>query len=446
MKIILSNALDADKFTGFQVIETLSGLASYEDQIECLIIHKYADNSENKENKEGVERLAPVLSAIRDRNEGCKFFYICSEPKAAVRMLIGGVDGIVLTDEFYFDSEDELSTLIDSYCGPTQTPAMLPAAIDRIAMVKEFMDGLTKDDERCRLPFYITQVEESLMTIERDYNNLQTLFKEMGNSAVEVLQANHTNMTRMEKMLEGFQGQLSQLKAQAEHDRRMAAQSNNGRRAASSLTIFPPVSYMVPPSKKMVLIKEFSPCRYLTSFVLAYQNYLKVLGNRRVKVIFVIPASSPMLMTKYTEAKFCVITNASKERSDLYEQDLIATNIPQKDIMLRILETGRFDTIIVVDRLFNNTIVQGDGVKELAAFSGLSDVEKYPKVKRGAVISSGAIIPGSLLTIPNIAKYPPPNKVDSRIHTYMQLGTTAIDGKAALFDIMDKFLGITVTR
>ncbi|MBQ3930460.1 MAG: hypothetical protein II708_05875, partial [Paludibacteraceae bacterium] len=101
----------------------------------------------------------------------------------------------------------------------------------------------------------------------------------------------------------------------------------------------------------------------------------------------------------------------------LYDNEILVTNNPVKEVMKNILEKP-CDVFVIVDRLYGTQdIVSGRPIR-LNAVSGFGDVARF-KIKANETIFPVTTVPDGFVTIPTMKGFP--LEQDSRYATYMQV-------------------------
>ena len=178
----------------------------------------------------------------------------------------------------------------------------------------------------------------------------------------------------------------------------------------------------------MLLLREYSPCRYLTTFCLGYAHHLHYQLNKRVKLVFV-HGKGAGISAKYSE--FTSITQESMNISTLYDSEIIATNNPKKEVMKELL-TKPNDIVIVVDRLYGSQDIVSGRVTRVNVASSRSDVKKFNLVPDDTIFTVTAQ-PKQLFCISHIKSFPV--EPDARYALYANL-------MRGNYEILDKKLGL----
>lgn len=419
MRIIVSKDI-IKEYKKYTVVDSVEKVLEF-DNVECLVLHSFTDDE---------VKFASSIAEIR-KKFNCTFFYITNDPKAIVTLILNGMQGTVIEDDFYYNNEEDLDDLLESY-GVENTALAVSNTKENLAIVRDFITSFSRGEERCSLPFFIQQTNSALSELESAIGKQELQIQEMGSSAITVFQRASQYINALDEKNKVFAQQLSTLTQQASTPR--------SRFGGTGVSLFPSVKYNPSPTKGVVVIREFSPCRYLTSFILAYQNYLKIMKNKRVKVVITIQKGK-LLYDKYSSSMFTRVSQESAQRTELYSHELIVTNTPQKETLTGIMNAGTYDVIIIIDRLFGaDVILNGTNVKQIAAVSGSTDLAKF-KLNPKNCIFPFVQFPNAFLTLPTIKKFPNASQPDMRLAAYSTLGTTT-----GMFERMDKYIEVDVRR
>ena len=180
----------------------------------------------------------------------------------------------------------------------------------------------------------------------------------------------------------------------------------------NNIVFFAPYKYLG--NARVLLVREYSPCRYLTSFMLGYLHHVHYELNRRPKLIFVHQKGQGV-SAKYDD--FTAITQDSMGMQSLYDNEIIATNNPKKEVMQELLNKHN-DVVIVVDRLYSTQDIVSGRLRRVNAVGSRSDIARY-KVKPEDTIFSITSQPKQLFHLPTIKNFP--IESDARYATYSQV-------------------------
>lgn len=406
MRVIVSTTLE-DIFSNFVVVDSLKKVESL-NGVNLVIIHDF---------KETNFDVGVFISRLYNKGIN-KFIYINPNPDITVKMAIVGVSGHIYEDDFYLEDEEELLALLEELdAGEGESTDL---ALTSAHIVRDFIEGFARGEERVKAPLYLEQVNSALAELQEITQVQSTQLVNMGVSALEVFGKANTIITGIAAQKQLLEKQLKELEDKS------PMQSTTRTSFGGNILFFP--SYKYTGTGKVLLIRELSPCRYLTSLILAYENYLHYELNKRVKLIFVHQKGAGV-GSKYSE--YTSITQESMSLDSLYSAEIIATNNPKNDVMKKIF-SAQADIYIVVDRLYGSQDIVVGRVNKLNAVGGRSDLDRF-KVQAKNCIFTTVKQSDAFLTIPTINNYP--EGVDIRQAAYMQ-----ISKEVGLFSKFDEFL------
>lgn len=393
MKVIVSTELE-DKYNGYVVVRDFKAVKDLKG-VTVLILHK-CDNISDFD--AGVFISNFYSSGIKS------FVYINSNPSKVIKTVINGVGGITYEDEFYFDDEDELNSLLDDLGVDVGTNSLV---LSSTQVVKDFIGAFSRGEERIQAPVYLEQVSQAVNELSELVHKQELQINEMGVSAIEVFEKASEIIHSMNDQKKILEEQLERL--EDSQDSRQAYRQNSS--LSSAILFYPTYKYVG--TSKVLNVRELSPCRYLTSFLLAYTHYVHYELNKRVKFI-IAHQKGKGVADKY--ADFTSITQESMNIAVLYENEIIATNNPKKEVMRKLTQQND-DVIIVLDRLYSSTDIISGKIKKVNALSGFSDIDRF-KVKPDTCIFPITSQHNELFNIPLIKNYP--KEVDMQYAVYAQ--------------------------
>lgn len=408
MKVIVSTELD-DNFTKFVVVDSFKKVKELQG-VTTLIIHKYKESDFD----------AGVFVSQFHNNGIDQFIYISSSPSSTLQMVLKGVNGYYYEDEFYFEDEEELSTLLEDL-GMEDEDENTSLATSALNVVNDFVSSFAKGDERIKAPLYLENVTSAVNELSLLTHQQELQLNTMGASALEVFEKASAIIRNMDAQNKNIEKKLEELENQQNNSFSSKPAFGN------SIMFFSPYKYIG--NSKILLIREYAPCRYLTSFVMGYLHHLHYVLNRRPKLIFVHQKGAGV-SAKYVD--FTSITQESMNMSSLYDNEIIATNNPKKEVMKDLL-TKQNDVIIVVDRLYGNQDIVSGRVTKINAVGSRSDIARY-KVRPEDTIFSITRQPKELFTLPTIKNFP--TEIDARYAAYTQV-------LGSKYEILDNKLGLT---
>lgn len=400
MKVIVSDKYGKN-FSNFVVVDTVEKVQHLKG-VTTLIINS---------TKESDFNIGVYISELH-KNGINQFVYINSDPSMTVRMIIKGVNGFFFEDEFYLEDEEELLSLLEEIGmqekseEPDEETALSTTSLQ---VVNDFIESFARGEERIKAPLYLEQVNQAVNQLSNLTHQQQLQINQMGMSAMGIFQKASTlvrNINDMNKKLE------EQMKALQESENRGNG-ANNRPMLSSSISYFPTVRYTG--GKKILVIKEYSPCRYLVSFLLAYKHHLHYVLNKRVKFV-IVTGKITGFSTKYSDFTTS-ISDSSLSMQSLFDSEDLLFQSPKKEVFKELF-SRECDIIIVLDKMYSNLCILDGRVTRLNAISGESDIARF-KLNPSETIFSTVKYEKGLFTIPTIKGYP--KEKDGRLSAYNQI-------------------------
>lgn len=408
MKVIVSNRL-RDSYKGYKVVAKLSDVVKISD-VTCLILNTF----EEEDFEVGIALSELTKKGVK------RFAYISENISLVVKMLISGLDGLIEDADFYFECEDDLDALLDDFFSQRESESDLSANTE---IITEFLKGFANNDEKIKTPVFLEQVNSAVNALMVTNTENEVAIRDMSRATVDTFRHVSSALNAMEEQRCQLEEKLASFEASLQSQTRSRVPVDSG-----AAWVFPTYNYMG--KSKILYIREYAPCRYLTSFVLAYAHYVNYNLAKKCKVVF-IHGRGQGILKKYSSGFTC-ITQESEGNKSLYTNSVIATNNPRKSVMDDLTHTGE-PLIIIVDRLYgSDSIISGQRITKLNAVSGLSDLKRFNLAIEDTIFPIVSIA-DSFGKISHLMKYPQDER--TRLSKYFE---TMKD----LFKKIDNKLGI----
>lgn len=392
MNIVVSkNKIDYSG--GFLKVATLKEACQIRGTVDVLIYH---NSNEDKEDK------ISSLGQLKDRVK--KLIYICNEKNTdiAIKMMIIGSDGKYFDDEFFLESANELSNLIDSLDEVTAL-----ANLGGVNVLSDFFNRYLNNGSSDFNTNYLLVVKKAVNELMVEYNQKNLEVIQMSETATGIFSNTSVLLANMKKEKESMQDILKKMTENAKESVGVTK-----RPTGSSVLFYPRINYIK--DKQIVRIKEIGNFRYLVSFMLGFRLYLENVKNLRPKLIVIEPVGDIYEDMYYD---FPWVKMSSVKSSSNYYNDVVFTNCPNRDVLNKLLDDNNYDIFIVVDRTVTDKehILNSRGVDVKYAISGLSVINKF-KLPKKDCMSCLLDIRGTLLTVPMFPEYPLDKVVRERFY------------------------------
>lgn len=393
MKIVVTNNSELS-FVGYEVVKSLHDLQIMTKditEIDALILNRFDDTDFNA----GI-----YLTQLWRKTKIKVILYINENPSDTIRLLLKGVNGFYYEDSFYLEDEDELNVLVEE-CTELEEDTGLAVVNSAIEVVETFIEDFAAGDTKVNTPIYldnvrsaITQLAEISHQDKQDLANMSISLEQTFASAIDTLEKMKLNRKQLQDQLKTLEN--SQM-------------TGGGKGLSNSMTFFPQYKYIG--VTKVVFIKEYIPCLYLTSFMLGFADFLHANFNKRVKTI-IITQKGADIQKRYNRYTF--ISQESMGVSSLYDKDILIVNEPKKEVLKEIF-SKQVDVFLVIDRTYNQDDIVCGQVSRLCAAVGKRAQETFNFQNNTCIYPIDAY-ENELLHIPKFKQYPA--ELDARKAAY----------------------------
>ena len=411
MKVIISKENKGHDFSKFVVFTKFSDVKD-KIGIDTIVFHS---------SEEGDFNVGVILAELSKKGK-FKFIYINENPSQMIKMCLSGIDGYFYPDEFYLDDEDELLYLLDTINNPGALTETALVSSNNIKLVEEFIQAYIRGETCVETKAFQNQVLEAINHLSLTITQQDTQLAEVSTSALQVFEKASnviTALTEKQKELTLLTEQLDELSARA----------STPVSFANNISYFPPQKYGG--NCKILLVKQYTPCKYLVSFLFGFKTWLHTLYGKKVRLLFILGNNNNQLSQKYSNIKnSTIISSKSISMNSMYDSDVVILEHPQKEAFTRLWGIP-YDLTIAIDMMpYDQDMITGPQVSRLNAVTGMSDITRL-RLDAGKTIISQTADPGNLFyTIRTIGNYP--KEEGGRKAAYQQL--CANDGFKKLKD------------
>lgn len=420
MKLVVTT--EKHYYNEFQVIQSLQNIDW--TAVEVLVYHSSQDND-----------VDTILEISRAGETVEKIIYINQEINSLYYGLFAGLKADIYNDESFLQDDETLGFLVEEY-GETgltmKSPNMDVETITKLldTIATETPESLAK---KISNPMWMKSLESSIKNVETalvrtDDANVNMV--EIFNKTSEIIETLQQGQTRTTEEINKLSSYLKDIEEKAMN------RNNN----SAGVSIYPP--FTVPNSAPRVLhIRVCSPCKFLFSFLNAYQDYLKMNKQINTKMIIAAP-KLPQFIKKYESADFCRLAPDTINIRGIEQNNLFVTFEPKSMVWSKFFSM-RTDIFIVIDMMMAEGIVKGSKVITLNAVSGISDIKRYQLDPKKTIISVMGL--NTNIVIPSLQGYsftqvPGKGTVPTNIQT--KRGKYYERCKDGAYAKLDAFLGV----
>ena len=243
---------------------------------------------------------------------------------------------------------------------------------------------INNDMWRRSLESSINAVENALVRTDEANVNMVEMF----NKTSEIIDTLQQGQTRTTEEIEKLSKYLKEIEERATTSK-------------GSGTIFFPTYNVTNATPKVLHVRVCSPCRFLFSFLSAYQDYLKMNKQINTKMLIAAP-KLPQFIKKYEGPEFCRLAPDTLNIRGIENNTLYVTFEPKQPVLSKFFSM-RADMFIVIDMMFGETLLKGAKVVTLNAVSGISDIARYGLDAKRCILSNGGM--SSNIIIPTLQGY-----------------------------------------
>jgi hypothetical protein len=347
--------------------------------VDCLIYHSSIDSE-----------LDMGLEINKMRGEVQKVIYINQTISPLTYCLFTGLDADIYDNEDYLSDSSVLDFLKSSY--KTTGMTIKPPSADFEILARGIATISSSNYETIQKfvsnPFWVKSLSTAVINVEGALDRTSKLsvdIEEMFSEVAKLIGGQKENQENTGRELESAMKLITEMEKKPR---------------PNAPFIFS--TYSVPVNvSKVLYIKAYGNCKYLNSFVLAYQHYLRNSKQYSSKLLVALPKLK-INMQRYNNV--ARLAPDSIDMVDMNVSDVYITYEPKKIIMDAFFGQQNVQIFIVLDLMLDTEkLVQGHMVENFYALSSLSDVGKFklkPERCLNAISTNGVT-----LQIPHITKY-----------------------------------------
>lgn len=334
-----------------------------------------------------------ILELSRAGESVEKIIYINQNINSLYYGLFTGLDADIYDEESYLEDDETLGFLVSEYKETGMTVKSANTDVETIAKLLETISTETPESlaKKINNPMWMKSLESSIKNVETalvrtDDANVNMV--EMFNKTSEIIDTLQQGQTRTTEEIEKLSRYLKEIEERATN------------RGGGTLFVYP--TFTVSNTVSRVLhVRVFSPCKFLFSFLSAYQDYLKMNKQINTKMLVAAPKLQQFIK-KYEGPEFCRLAPDTINIRGIEQNNLFVTFEPKNQILSKFFDM-RADLYIVLDLMYGEPLVKGAKVVTLNAISGLSDMKRWNLKGPDCIISNGGL--SSNIVIPTLSGY-----------------------------------------
>ena len=364
-----------------------------------------------------LEDAVSFLVGVVKRVLTTPLVYIASNPVPLIEEVIKGLGSQSLRDDSYLDDLNSYSELID-YLEKGDTSLDEDEDISSEISV---LDSFVSEQVENLSPIQRSMVQDS-------YDKVVGTLDEM--TSKDVLREQLVNFAHVSRERVVSLEQDLKLK-----EKEVANLAPRGGGFLAGTNNYPVYNYSG--SAKVLVVKEHSPCRYLTSFLYAFAERQEKVNNIKTKLI-VVSSKNYMTELRYKGAfDEANPTTIVQSRGRLMTSTKVYTTTPTAAVMDFLMQSLGYDLYVILDRTDKKEeCVAGRGIKTVHAVSNLNHMRALKLEVKNTIVNDLGVQGqlGVLAMINNIG-----TKNDERIAKIQQ-------GMDITITLLENILGLQARR
>ena len=420
MKLVVTT--EKHYYNEFTIIQSLQNIDW--STVDVLIYHSSQDNS-----------VDTILEISRAGENVEKIIYINKELNSLFYGLFAGLKADIYDDESFLQDDETLGFLVEEY---GQTGLTVKSANVDVETITKLLDTISNEtpeslSKKINNAIWMKSLESSIKNVETalvrtDEANINMV--EMFNKTSEIIETLQQGQTRTTEEINKLSAYLKDIEEKA-----------TNRNSGGTLFVYPPFS-VSNTTPKVLHVRVYSHCRYLFSFLSAYQDYLKMNKQINTKMLIAVPKLSQNVK-KYNGVEFCRLAPDTINIRGIEQNNLFVTFEPKSMVMSKFFSM-RADMFIVIDMMMGDEgLVKGAKVITLNAISGISDIKRFGLDQKRCIISplglSGNIV---IPTLPGYTFTQVPGKGAVPTNIQTKRGKYYERCKDGAYAKLDAFLGV----
>lgn len=261
--------------------------------------------------------------------------YISEQPIKLIEEVMKSVKAYVVQEEGYLEDMNNLSELMTDIVEVKNSADKLEELSDSLEIVSGYLDSQLKTAGRGRQMQVLNAFKELVKVLDEELDS-----SELRDQLQDLILTFQNRETVYKRDIEKRDNDLKNLQTQLGAD-------------TSSLNAFQTFSYTG--NSKILVIKEMTPVRYLTSYLWAFRGYMQDVKKVKTKLV-IIERNSDMVDTRYAEKSLIKVepSNLITKAGAINLATECYTTNPTRAVMTKITESIGVDLYIILDRTYKN--------------------------------------------------------------------------------------------
>ncbi len=379
MKLVMTiNNYEYEKYRCIKSFQNINW-----DDVEVLIYHSSRDTE-----VDSILELSKAGECVE------KIIYINQQINSLYYGLFTGMNADIYDDETMLSDEDTLDYLVSDY---KETGMTVKSPNDDVETISKFVATVSKENAESlskliKNDIWVKSLQSSAKNVETALVRTDEANKnmvEMFNKTSEIIETLQEGQKRTTEEIEKLSTFINEVEKKSKN-----SQSDTGFIFA---TFTPPAT-----APKTLYVRVCSPCRYLFSFLTAYQDYLKMSKQVTSKLLIAIPKFK-QFTKKFENENISRLASDTINIRNIENHDIFVTHEPKQAIMTKFFSM-KADILIVIDMMWHEPLIKSSPqIKQLNAISAVSDIRKFQLDAKTCIIPHSGL--SSNIVIPTLTNY-----------------------------------------
>lgn len=261
-----------------------------------------------------------------------------AEEHPSIKIAISALKGSTIEDEFFLDSAKTLNYLVDS----SQELTLTSKVEGNINIINGFIQDLSNPElltkYRCEL------VRKAVTDISQELVVRDAQLAEQAEVALDIIHNFNENSQLASATIDTLR---NQLKAITEQTRTIPQSPSSG----GSVLFFPPYSPSPDYRKPLFRVKKLGSMKFLVSFLMGFQDYLRDRRNLRPRFIIVLP-DDVINNLRYQSIPEVGTNTPSSDPN--WHAPIVRTSSPTSSVLQTLLEDDSYTAVLILDCIQTN--------------------------------------------------------------------------------------------
>lgn len=366
---------------GVLTVESLSQVQALSG-VDIVVIHSFSENN---------TEAARLIQRIGDTNAQIYYIRSADQVDDKVKLVVQGVQGEYIDDEFYLESSETLVSFLSS----SSKEIVATSSLSNMSILLDFLRNTQQGNSFT--PEYLSLVTDSTKSLVKNVDSLQKELVSQASTAVNLF-------TEVSEHAEGNSEKMQELQEIVnELEERVSSRPTGANLSTSEVWNFPPVSFK-DRMKRVVVLKDIGFPPYAVSFAMGAMKYASSVLNLRPRLVIIV--NNTLGTAKEKLSQYPLISSSEVGKATTISDPIVVTNYPMRSVIEGLARNKNYDVTIILDstNLKHEPLVTQPTVHPIFLIKSAGDITKY-KLPKERCISFLTQVSGTLGTISALSPY-----------------------------------------